>query len=540
MIQKVFILCLALMASVSFSFAEDAPTKLWKEVTEGKPIDSKEIPQEARKYSVKIRNTLENVFTHERSGGEGTGIIFSIDDKKGFIITNAHVAKTSDFHAQELKIFLNTDQSADSSEEVLGKLEFLSERFDSAIVSFDLSTIGKAKGLIKPAPIPSEALFQESTKQNAKVYAFGNPLSIENVLTAGNITAQPALSLPGIKLKDIEWMQLKGPVSMLQHNAAINPGNSGGPLINSETGVVVGINTLMLKETQQMYFATPLLPALQEWNFISNNRFQRKMRSIPVMLSGIRSGHLKFLPSSGTSPLKLFSDAIGNNAARAYDAVYYVTVAAPASRLQGGDIIVKVNDTPLGIKLGVGTNVAEIFEWVVDQTPGNEVKLSVIRGGELTEIKAPLSSGEDSDLSTNRETKYVRVNDLIFLDLIKGKNDLAFGSKTGAVVFDNLPPAENAKNRPRSQLSRLSLVTEVQVGNEFRKVANLDEFYEAVKQAGKISPITFVRYFQPLQETLFTESLIVDPGEDVYSYKEKSVASLRNHVDFSEFGGGSR
>ncbi len=49
-------------------------------------------------------------------------------------------------------------------------------------------------------------------------------------------------------------------VDWVQTDAAINPGNSGGPLIELDTGEIVGINSMGLKDTEGLNFAVPSKP----------------------------------------------------------------------------------------------------------------------------------------------------------------------------------------------------------------------------------------------------------------------------------------
>jgi serine protease Do len=46
-------------------------------------------------------------------------------------------------------------------------------------------------------------------------------------------------------------------VHYLQTDAPINPGNSGGPLVD-EQGRVVGINTMVLRNVQNIGFSIPI------------------------------------------------------------------------------------------------------------------------------------------------------------------------------------------------------------------------------------------------------------------------------------------
>ena len=46
-------------------------------------------------------------------------------------------------------------------------------------------------------------------------------------------------------------------IDRIKTDTEINPGNSGGPLLNQE-GVVVGMNTLKIKDAQGLSFAIPV------------------------------------------------------------------------------------------------------------------------------------------------------------------------------------------------------------------------------------------------------------------------------------------
>ena len=54
-------------------------------------------------------------------------------------------------------------------------------------------------------------------------------------------------------------------ISFIQHTAPISQGNSGGPLVNNK-GEVIGINTLVLRNGENMAFAIPIKHAIELLN----------------------------------------------------------------------------------------------------------------------------------------------------------------------------------------------------------------------------------------------------------------------------------
>lgn len=77
--------------------------------------------------------------------------------------------------------------------------------------------------------------------QGSQVFTIGNPSGLGYTVTAGIFSGYA----------DIEEQRF------VQTDAPINPGNSGGPLITGE-GKVVGVNTLILNNTEGIGFAIPI------------------------------------------------------------------------------------------------------------------------------------------------------------------------------------------------------------------------------------------------------------------------------------------
>ncbi len=74
-----------------------------------------------------------------------------------------------------------------------------------------------------------------------RLYTIGNPSGMTYTLTSGVFSGE----------------RLDGDTRYLQTDAPINPGNSGGPLL-TEDGRVIGINSMVLKDTQGIGFALPI------------------------------------------------------------------------------------------------------------------------------------------------------------------------------------------------------------------------------------------------------------------------------------------
>jgi S1-C subfamily serine protease len=80
------------------------------------------------------------------------------------------------------------------------------------------------------------------------VYTIGSPSGLRHTVTSGVIS--------GFRERDGQ--------SFIQTDAPINPGNSGGPLVD-ENGRVLGINTMILRDTQGIGFAIPIQAVREEF-----------------------------------------------------------------------------------------------------------------------------------------------------------------------------------------------------------------------------------------------------------------------------------
>jgi S1-C subfamily serine protease len=157
--------------------------------------------------------------------GTGSGFIISTD---GRIITNAHVVEG----ATKVTVTLTDGRTFEGS--VVGTDKVT----DVAAVKIDANSM--------PAVVFGST---DKLSPGQWAIAIGNPLGLDNTVTAGIISALGRSSSEvGIPDKRVQFIQT---------DAAINPGNSGGPLLNDQ-GEVIGMNTAIRKDAQGLGFAIPV------------------------------------------------------------------------------------------------------------------------------------------------------------------------------------------------------------------------------------------------------------------------------------------
>lgn len=146
-----------------------------------------------------------------RRTAAGSGVIISTD---GYIVTNNHVVDGAD----ELTVTLNDNKE-------------YSARIIGADATTDLALI-KIDGKNLPA---IQIANSDDVKVGEWVLAVGNPLGLNNTVTAGIVSAKARSMGSGVS-------------SMIQTDAAINQGNSGGALVNTN-GALIGINAMIYSQT---------------------------------------------------------------------------------------------------------------------------------------------------------------------------------------------------------------------------------------------------------------------------------------------------
>jgi len=260
----------------------------------------------------------------------GSGVIISAD---GYIVTNNHVVDGAD----ELTVTLN-ENSKEYSARIIGS----DKTTDLALIKID------AKNL--PAIVIANS---DDVKVGEWVLAVGNPLGLNNTVTAGIVSAKARSMGQGIS-------------SMIQTDAAINQGNSGGALVNTR-GELIGINAMIYSQTGSNIgygFAIP--------TSIVNKAVEdfKKYGSYQRAMIGIQGMDVKNYVDGMKDQDKEVED-FGTMEGIYIDKVVDEGAAADAG-LQKGDVIVSID----GQKV---KQFGDLQAIIAQKRPGDKVKVNYLR-----------------------------------------------------------------------------------------------------------------------------------------------------------------
>ncbi|WP_339215518.1 S1C family serine protease [Ornithinibacillus sp. FSL M8-0202] len=192
--------------------------------TDDETVDLKTIIHEAEKNVVQIeaKNDSQTL--------TGSGFLYN---EKGDIITNAHVIKQAE------TIYVRTANARVYPAAVIG----IGEETDIAVIR--VPQLAGEKGL----SIERDQL----AELGDEVIALGSPHGFQNTVTLGIISgSERNFYVEGYDYKNA-----------YQISAPITHGNSGGPLINRNSGKVIGINSVGT-EDGSIGFSIPIVDVIQE------------------------------------------------------------------------------------------------------------------------------------------------------------------------------------------------------------------------------------------------------------------------------------
>ena len=197
--------------------------------------------------------------------------------------------------------------------------------------------------------------------------AIGNPLGLDNTVTAGIISAI------GRKSGQIG---VDKRVSFIQTDAAINPGNSGGPLLN-QNGEVIGVNTAIIQGAQGLGFAIPIETAQRiAKQIIEKGTVSRAYLGIQMVTV---DANVKEQVNQDTEFGIKISEDKGVLITRVVD-------DSPAAKAgaKRGDVITKFNDKEI-------LTADQVTQLVEDRAVGDKINMEVKRNGQTIALSVETS-----------------------------------------------------------------------------------------------------------------------------------------------------
>ena len=292
------------------------------------------------------------VYANGTASGSGSGVVYRVDGKTAYIITNAHVVSG----ATDVQVVFSNKESVNAT--IVGSDTYSDIAVLKLTADFDMTAIKCGD---------SSLLDQGET-----VLAIGSPLGIEY---AGTVTKGIVSGIDRTVSVDLnDDCQEDWDMNVIQTDAAINPGNSGGALVNM-AGELVGITSMKLSNTsvEGMGFALPINDVITSVEqIIENGKVTRPQIGISgVSLSGYSSYQLRYY--------RINTDLT--------DGIYVSRVtsggAASKAGIQEGDIIVKFDGKEV-------TTYKSFLTELYSKEPGDKVSVVVNRNGTEKTIEVTL------------------------------------------------------------------------------------------------------------------------------------------------------
>jgi len=384
--------------------------------------------------------TPEGEEREERIPKSGAGSGFIID-KEGYILTNNHVVKD----AVEIEVVLDTDKTFQA--EIIGT----DSETDIALIKIDPQN--------EDLPVLTMG-DSDQVMVGDWVMAVGNPaiqFLLDRTVTVGVISGKGRKRLVNQSFDDF-----------LQTDAAINLGNSGGPLVNTR-GQVIGINTLILANTEGLGFSIPINKARE---IIPQLKAEGKVSRgwLGVSIGDITNTHKKVFGLDVDYGV-LIQDVM-------------VNTPAEIAGLHHGDIIIEVD--ALKIK-----NTAELIAYISGKKPESNVRVTIIRDGKRKTLKVTLAErgqtiSDAGDPEHHTEEEVYEILGLTIEEITpqwKRQHPFLGEDAEGVLVTDvrSLSPAYKSNIFPGDVILEVNR----------RKIRNQKEFKREIKKALESDTLLF-------------------------------------------------
>ena len=459
------------VAAISNTNAATAPTPVVASAPAGQPVDltfaaEKALPsvvyiksvQNSKIQTVEYNDPFEDFFSDPFGGffgrgqgnngkrqrqvqtpkraAAGSGVIISAD---GYIVTNNHVVDGAD----ELTVSLTDNKE-------------YSARVIGADKTTDLALI-KIDGKNLPAITIANS---DDVRVGEWVLAVGNPLGLNNTVTAGIISAKA------------RTLGANGVESFIQTDAAINQGNSGGALVNTR-GELVGINAMLYSQTGSNIGYGFAIPTTIMNKVVDD---LKQYGNVQRAMIGIQGTDVKNYVDAEKEKDKEVD--LGT-----MEGIYVAKVvedgAAEAAGLKEGDVITAVD----GQKV---TKFGELQGILAKKRPGDKVSLTYLRNKKSHTVSATLKNEQGN-------TKVVKNADLDILggsfraitDAQKEQLNIGYGLEVMKISGGKLKDANVPKGFVIQKVNDQSIKT-------------IDDLQNVVKEASTSKePVLYIQGIYP-------------------------------------------
>lgn len=316
---------------------------------------------------ITTKGVQQTFFGNVEVSGTGSGIII---DKRGYILTNAHVVTMNNQIVEKSTVQFNNESTAEATT-------------IWADTSMDIAIIKTNN--IENLTVAELGDSDELTI-GEKAIAIGNPISLQfsQSVTEGIISG---LNRYVGQVSGGGYM-----TGLIQTDASINGGNSGGPLLNAK-GQVVGINTVKVQSAEGLGFSIPInnvKPIIKQ--VLETGKY--KELSLGVLSMDAQMAAQTFYKDLGTEEgIFLFK--------------VYENGPAASSNLKAGDIVTKINDDKIE---SVNALKSILYKYEV----GDEVTITYLRDGKeyTTKLKfTDYSVDTDSNAKKDIESQQKMLDD---------------------------------------------------------------------------------------------------------------------------------
>lgn len=309
--------------------------------------DLTEIIEKAKQSTVGVA-----VYQRNQLAGSGSGIIYKVDGKTVYVVTNHHVIDS----ANSIEVIFANGESVKADlvgSDQYGDIAVLKMTVDFSVTAFKMGD--------------SDLLDSGET-----VVAIGSPLGIEyaGTVTQGIVSApKRTISVDLNSDGKEDW-----DMNVVQTDAAINPGNSGGALINA-AGELVGITSMKYssEEVEGIGFALPINDAVK---LIDEIMETGKVSRPTLGISGVSL--------DGYSSYELYMYRIQTNLNKG---IYVANVqsgsAASEAGIKAGDVITKFDGSEI-------ESYKDFLTKLYSKKTGDTVKLTINRDGSTMEVNVKL------------------------------------------------------------------------------------------------------------------------------------------------------